>query len=92
MKQTYFGILKWHLEWLYTGHGNLSAFSTLQNGLLFYNQDLTSYLEAGLVHRLDKDTTGLILAAKTADAYNQLVKDMQARFIQRSIERYVEAK
>ena len=36
-----------------------------------------------MVHRLDKDTTGLILAAKTTDAYNQLVKDMQARLIQR---------
>ncbi len=66
---------------VHPGHGNLSG--TLQNGLLFYNQDLNILPRAGLVHRLDKDTTGLILAAKTTDAYNQLVKDMQARLIQR---------
>ena len=66
---------------VHPGHGNFSG--TLQNGLLFYNQDLNILPRAGLVHRLDKDTTGLILAAKTTDAYNQLVKDMQARLIQR---------
>ena len=66
---------------VHPGHGNLSG--TLQNGLLFYNQDLNILPRAGLVHRLDKDTTGLILAAKTTDAYNQLVKDMQARLIER---------
>ncbi|HJN00846.1 MAG: 23S rRNA pseudouridine(1911/1915/1917) synthase RluD [Gammaproteobacteria bacterium] len=66
---------------VHPGHGNLSG--TLQNGLLFYNEDLNILPRAGLIHRLDKDTTGLILAAKTTDAYNQLVKDMQARLIQR---------
>jgi len=66
---------------VHPGHGNFSG--TLQNGLLFYNQDLNILPRAGLVHRLDKDTTGLILAAKTTDAYNQLVKDMQSRMIQR---------
>ena len=66
---------------VHPGHGNLSG--TLQNGLLFYNEGLKILPRAGLVHRLDKDTTGLILAAKTTDAYNQLVKDMQLRLIQR---------
>ena len=66
---------------VHPGHGNFTG--TLQNGLLFYNQDLNILPRAGLVHRLDKDTTGLILAAKTTDAYNQLVKDMQSRIIQR---------
>jgi len=66
---------------VHPGHGNFTG--TLQNGLLFYNQDLNILPRAGLVHRLDKDTTGLILAAKTTDAYNQLVKDMQSRMIQR---------
>ena len=66
---------------VHPGHGNLSG--TLQNGLLFYNQDLNILPRAGLVHRLDKDTTGLILVAKTTDAYNQLIKDMQERLIQR---------
>jgi len=66
---------------VHPGHGNYSG--TLQNGLLFYNEDLSILPRAGLIHRLDKDTTGLILAAKTTDAYNQLVKDMQSRSIQR---------
>jgi 23S rRNA-/tRNA-specific pseudouridylate synthase len=41
--------------------------------LLFYNQDLNILPRAGLVHRLDKDTTGLILAAE-AKSYKEYIE------------------
>ena len=66
---------------VHPGHGNISG--TLQNGLLFYNDELGILPRAGLIHRLDKDTTGLIMAAKNTTSYHQLVKDMQSRLIQR---------
>jgi len=38
---------------------------------------------AGIVHRLDKDTTGLLIVAKTLTTYTSLIRQMQAREIQR---------
>jgi 23S rRNA pseudouridine1911/1915/1917 synthase len=49
--------------------------NTLVNALLFYCHDLSGIggvLRPGIVHRLDKDTTGLIVAAKTDDAHRRL--------------------
>lgn len=63
------------------GAGNPSG--TLLNALLFYNSDLDKLPRAGLIHRLDKDTTGLIIAAKNIVAHSHLSKMMQDRLIKR---------
>ncbi len=56
---------------------------TLVNGLLHHEPDLQRLPRAGIVHRLDKDTTGLLIVAKTIPSYTHLVRLMQAREIQR---------
>lgn len=56
---------------------------TLVNALLYHDNCLQHLPRAGIVHRLDKDTTGLLLVAKTLTAHTSLVRQMQAREIQR---------
>ncbi|MEM6406298.1 MAG: 23S rRNA pseudouridine(1911/1915/1917) synthase RluD [Pseudomonadota bacterium] len=56
---------------------------TLQNGLLHYAPGLSILPRAGIVHRLDKDTTGLMVVAKTARAYQVLVAALAAHEVQR---------
>lgn len=52
---------------------------TLVNGLLYRYPDQIKLPRAGIVHRLDKDTTGLLVVAKTAEAHNNLVNQLQLR-------------
>jgi 23S rRNA pseudouridine1911/1915/1917 synthase len=56
---------------------------TLMNALLFHNPTLEILPRAGIVHRLDKETTGLMVIAKTPACYQALVTAMQNREIQR---------
>jgi 23S rRNA pseudouridine1911/1915/1917 synthase len=57
---------------------------TLVNALLAHAGTLPGEsLRAGLVHRLDRDTTGLLLVAKTDEALSTLGKAMQRRYIER---------
>jgi 23S rRNA pseudouridine1911/1915/1917 synthase len=57
---------------------------TLVNALLAHATALPGErLRAGLVHRLDRDTSGLLLVAKTEDALGTLGRAMQARYIER---------
>lgn len=56
---------------------------TLLNALLFYLPQLNELPRAGIVHRLDKDTSGLLVVAKTAAAQNSLVKQLQERTVKR---------
>ncbi len=56
---------------------------TLVNGLLFHYPALRKLPRAGIVHRLDKDTTGLLVVAKTAEAHNYLVDQLQNRRFER---------
>ena len=56
---------------------------TLQNALLHHEPVLVDLPRAGIVHRLDKDTTGLMVVAKTAAAHKSLVEALQAREISR---------
>ena len=56
---------------------------TLQNGLLFHAPDLIHLPRAGLVHRLDKDTSGLLVVAKRVGAHRVLIEQLQAREIAR---------
>ncbi|WP_353779354.1 RluA family pseudouridine synthase [Winogradskyella sp. 3972H.M.0a.05] len=57
---------------VHPGHGNYSG--TLINGLIFHFENLpkNSSDRPGLVHRIDKDTSGLLVVAKTEDAMNHL--------------------
>lgn len=66
---------------VHPGAGNREH--TLVNALLYHDPLLAALPRAGIVHRLDKDTTGLLLVAKTLPVYTKLVYDMQARTIQR---------
>ena len=54
---------------------------TLANALHFYNEDLNNLPRMGIVHRLDKDTSGIMVIAKTLKAHNSLVKQLQDRTI-----------
>ena len=61
--------------------GNWSG--TLLNGLLFYYPELKSLPRVGIVHRLDKDTSGLMVVARTSQAQTSLVRQLQERTVGR---------
>jgi len=56
---------------------------TLLNALLHHDPGLAALPRAGIVHRLDKDTSGLMVVARTLVAHTRLVDAMQARRIRR---------
>lgn len=65
--------------------GNWSG--TILNGLLYrYGEAAAGLPRAGIVHRLDKDTSGLMVVARTLEAQTDLVRQLQARTVKR---RYV---
>ena len=66
---------------VHPGAGN--ARHTLQNALLALDPSLALLPRAGLVHRLDKDTSGLLLVARTPEAHSALIKALAARQITR---------
>ena len=66
---------------VHPGTGNMEG--TLQNGLLHHHSALSKLPRAGLIHRLDKNTSGLLIIAKTNESFNALVSDLQERVITR---------
>ena len=66
---------------VHPGSGNRSG--TLLNGLLHHCPALVEVPRAGIVHRLDKDTGGLMVVAKTLTAQTSLVRQLQARTVTR---------
>ena len=56
---------------------------TLVNALLNHEPDLAQLPRAGIVHRLDKDTSGLMVVAKTLQAHGHLVAQLQERTVKR---------
>lgn len=66
---------------VHPGAGNWSG--TLLNGLLHHCPQLASVPRAGIVHRLDKDTSGLMVIGKTLAAQTDLVRQLQARSVRR---------
>ena len=66
---------------VHPGAGNPDQ--TLLNALLHHAPELATVPRAGIIHRLDKDTSGLLVIAKTLPAHHQLVAQMQARSIKR---------
>jgi 23S rRNA pseudouridine1911/1915/1917 synthase len=69
---------------VHPGAGNPTR--TLQNALLGLDPQLALVPRAGLIHRLDKDTSGLMVVARTVEAHHALVAALAAREIER---RYV---
>ncbi|WP_239989990.1 RluA family pseudouridine synthase [Corticimicrobacter populi] len=63
------------------GAGNWSG--TLLNGLLYRYPELVRVARAGIVHRLDKDTSGLMVVARHEQAQTLLVRQLQARSVGR---------
>ncbi len=69
---------------VHPGAGNLHG--TLMNGLLHRVPALAELPRAGIVHRLDKDTSGLLLVAKTLQSHTALVRLLSERAISRHYE------
>ena len=61
--------------------GNWSG--TLLNALLHHTPDISHIPRCGIVHRLDKETSGLLVVAKTLSAQTHLVQQLQARTVKR---------
>jgi 23S rRNA pseudouridine1911/1915/1917 synthase len=66
---------------VHPGSGNRDG--TLLNALLHHAPELTTLPRAGIVHRLDKDTSGLLVVAKAPEAQTSLVRQLQARSVKR---------
>ncbi|MEW5892368.1 MAG: 23S rRNA pseudouridine(1911/1915/1917) synthase RluD [Pseudomonadota bacterium] len=64
------------------GAGNWAG--TLLNALLHHAPQLNEVPRAGIVHRLDKETSGLMVVAKTLPAQTRLVRELQARTVKRT--------
>ena len=72
---------------VHPGAGNRDR--TLLNRLLAYDPELRTIPRAGLVHRLDKDTSGLMLVARSLHAHTRLVNQLKAREVGRVYEAVV---
>ena len=72
---------------VHPGAGNPAQ--TLQNALLFHDAALDRVPRAGIIQRLDKDTSGLMLIARTPETHTYLVDQMQRRRIEREYQAVV---
>lgn len=75
---------------VHPGAGNWSG--TLLNALLYRFPELQSIPRAGIVHRLDKQTSGLMVVARTLQAHKSLVDALQLREVSREYIALVEGK
>ena len=66
---------------VHPGAGNPGG--TLMNGLLHHAPQLEEVPRAGIIHRIDKDTTGLLLVAKTLPAHTSLTRQLAERTVSR---------
>ncbi|WP_100656321.1 23S rRNA pseudouridine(1911/1915/1917) synthase RluD [Alteromonas flava] len=72
---------------VHPGAGNPTG--TILNALLARVPNINTVPRAGIVHRLDKDTTGLMVVAKTLEAQTHLVEQLQSRTMSREYEAIV---
>lgn len=72
---------------VHPGAGNSAG--TLMNALLYHCAALSAVPRAGIVHRLDKDTTGLLVVAKTLEAQTHLSRQLQNKSVSRIYEALV---
>ena len=86
-----FGVVAQSPDWIvvnkpaglvtHPGAGNWSG--TLLNGLLYRFPELKTVARAGIVHRLDKDTSGLLVVARHEKAQTHLIRQLQDRTVSR---------
>jgi 23S rRNA pseudouridine1911/1915/1917 synthase len=69
---------------VHPGAGNSAG--TLQNALLHFDPKLVQLPRAGIVHRIDKDTTGLLVVARTLEVHTALVRALEGHEIEREYE------
>jgi len=67
---------------VHPGNGNWQG--TMLNALLHHAAQLSNVPRAGIVHRLDKDTSGLLVVAKTIDAQINLIRQLQQHQVKRN--------
>lgn len=72
---------------VHPGAGNRDK--TLLNALLHHAPNLATLPRAGIVHRLDKNTSGLLVIAKTLNAHQKLIKQLQTRVVKREYQALV---
>ncbi len=72
---------------VHPGAGNPNH--TLINALLNFDEDLDAIPRAGIIHRLDKDTTGVLVVARTLESHTYLVDQLQKRYIKREYQAIV---
>lgn len=72
---------------VHPGAGNPAG--TLENALLHHDPKLAALPRAGIVHRLDKDTSGVMMVARTLTAHARLVAQLSAREVHRQYEAIV---
>ncbi len=72
---------------VHPGAGNSDG--TLVNALLHYAPELEQVPRAGVVHRIDKDTSGLLVVARQPSSHNALVEQLQARAFEREYQSLV---
>ncbi|WAI11596.1 MAG: 23S rRNA pseudouridine(1911/1915/1917) synthase RluD [Buchnera aphidicola (Macrosiphum albifrons)] len=75
---------------VHPGPGNEKG--TILNALLYHYKNIKNLPRAGIVHRLDKDTSGLMVIAKTVFSYNYLLSELKKRKITREYEAIVKGK
>ena len=73
---------------VHPGAGNREG--TLLNALLHHDPGLAALPRAGIVHRLDKDTSGLLVIARSLRAHTELVKQLQNRTLEREYQALVQ--
>lgn len=66
---------------VHPGSGNPD--NTMVNALIHHDESLNRIPRAGIIHRLDKETTGLLVVAKTIEAHTRLVESLQDREFER---------
>ncbi|MFL6575340.1 MAG: 23S rRNA pseudouridine(1911/1915/1917) synthase RluD [Povalibacter sp.] len=69
---------------VHPGAGNSAG--TLQNALLHFDPKLVHLPRGGIVHRLDKDTSGLLVVARTLEAHTALVRALEVHEVEREYE------
>ena len=72
---------------VHPGAGNYQ--NTLLNALLFKFPELENLPRAGIVHRLDKDTSGLMIVARNQNAFKNLSEQISQRLVKRTYQAFV---
>ncbi|MDM8568476.1 23S rRNA pseudouridine(1911/1915/1917) synthase RluD [Thiotrichales bacterium HSG1] len=72
---------------VHPGTGNQDK--TLVNALLYYAPELEQLPRAGIIHRLDKDTSGILVVARNISSHNSLVTQLQNREFVRKYQAFV---